>query len=521
MKNKKSNVGSFATAKLQAKRRSLLAILVTVLVFTMTIVGCDNDSTNNNGSSGGGGTSADPLNGTWKTGDGETITLTNGSFVIAQNNKQGMRGTYTTSAKSVSANISLAVKELHGDFLTEEIKKEGIDKTFESKWLTKEQFIDAFKKMLKELGKTDAQITAYLNEHSSDLNAMYSTITGTIDGDTMFLAVDGGTTYTKDGGSTNPGSGNMTWTKVTNSPFGTSYYSGLDAIAYGNGTFVAGGHDVGSVIKMAYSSDGKTWTAVDVGSVFGTSNIRAIAYGNGKFVTGDAYSSDNGKTWTAIPYNKSASASAIAYGNNMFVAVGYSGSTAYSSDGITWTAIANANRPFGTGSTAPDINGIAYGNNKFVAVGRSGTMAYSTDGTSWTAIPTTIFDYLDDGSTYKADICAIAYGNGKFVAVGGATNSAKIAYSSDGVTWTPVNTSTLFIVSSGNQSGQLYPTKIVSGTNKFVAVSDGGMATSTDGVTWTAVTQGGLGNISAIAYGNGTFVAGYQNNGSVYYSTGN
>ena len=51
MKNKQTNVGSFATAKLQAKRRSLLAIaLVAVIGFSMTA--CDDG----NGDDGGGNT---------------------------------------------------------------------------------------------------------------------------------------------------------------------------------------------------------------------------------------------------------------------------------------------------------------------------------------------------------------------------------------------------------------------------------------------------------------------------------
>ena len=55
MKNMKSNAGSFATAKLQAKRRSLLAILAITLVFGMTVVGCDDGSTDNNSNENGGG----------------------------------------------------------------------------------------------------------------------------------------------------------------------------------------------------------------------------------------------------------------------------------------------------------------------------------------------------------------------------------------------------------------------------------------------------------------------------------
>jgi len=77
MKNTKTNVGSFATAKLQAKRRSLLAILVIVLVFTMAVVGCDDDPTDNNGNESG--ELANPSDFTYtETENAITITKYNG-----------------------------------------------------------------------------------------------------------------------------------------------------------------------------------------------------------------------------------------------------------------------------------------------------------------------------------------------------------------------------------------------------------------------------------------------------------
>jgi len=329
-------------------------------------------------------------------------------------------------------------------------------------------------------------------------------------------------------------SGSGTWTAVTNSPFGTSYNADVDAIAYGNDTFVAGGYETTSVKKMAYSSDGITWTSVNISNNI---NTMAIAYGNGKFVTGNAYSTDNGKTWTTLTNSQSFGANTIAYGNNMFVAGGNSGAIATSTDGTTWTAVENAKRPFGTGTNAPVIRAIAFGGGKFVAGSSGGAIATSTDGTNWTLITTTAFDYLYVGSSYeetrKAEIMGITYGNGKFVAVGrgdgvGSENigkGCKIAYSTDGATWIPVNTSTIFIVSSGNQSSQLGPYAIASGTNKFVVVGEQGlMAYSTDGVAWTHADVRSIfttHHIKTIAYGNGTFVAGCQGNGLMAYSTGN
>ena len=79
-----------------------------------------------------------------------------------------------------------------------------------------------------------------------------------------------------------------------------------------------------------------------------------------------AYSTD-GINWTASTLPSSASWRAVTYGDSKFVAVasGYSDKAAYSTDGINWTA-----------STLPSSvswTSIAYGDGKFVAV------AYDSD----------------------------------------------------------------------------------------------------------------------------------------------
>jgi len=160
------------------------------------------------------------------------------------------------------------------------------------------------------------------------------------------------------------------WTAVTDSTFGTNIIS---AIAYGNGTFVAGSYNG----KMAYSTDGVTWTAVS-NTTFGTSDIRAIAYGNGKFVAGGSggkmATSTDGETWTAVSdstFDATRQINAIAFGNGKFVAGG--GKTATSTDGVTWTTVSDS-----TFVGTNQINAIAYdGSKRFVAVGSNGKIAYS------------------------------------------------------------------------------------------------------------------------------------------------
>jgi len=258
-----------------------------------------------------------------------------------------------------------------------------------------------------------------------------------------FVAVgqSGKIAYSADNGAT--------WTAVTNSTFGTS---DIRAVAYGGGRFVA----VGSQGKMAYSADnGANWTAVTNNSTIwdytdswgdpspSMAGIEAVAYGNGRFVAVGghgkmAYSDDNGVTWTAVTNNSTiwdytgyiidneavkavtskASIEAVAYGNGRFVAVGYQGEMAYSADnGVTWTAVSN-------GTLYGNI-AVAYGGGRFVAVGSQGKMAYSADnGENWTAVADSKFPSTNsDGNSFS--ISAIAYGNGRFVAVG---QEGKMAY---------------------------------------------------------------------------------------------
>ena len=181
----------------------------------------------------------------------------------------------------------------------------------------------------------------------------------------------------------------VNWTKIDSSPF-EGYY--IYSICYGNGKYVAGGGNPSMTItqnrpgnvppttvtidacaKMAYSTDGITWTEVD--STFGSSRIYSIYHGNGKFVAGGTdgkmASSTDGSNWTGVdsPFGSSGIHSTY-YGNGNFIAGGGSGKMAYSLDGITWTAVADS--AFGSST----ILSICYGNRRYVAVGGEGKMAY-------------------------------------------------------------------------------------------------------------------------------------------------
>jgi len=285
-------------------------------------------------------------------------------------------------------------------------------------------------------------------------------------------------------------------------------------------SFAACGGDDGGGDNNNNNNSGSSgsWTTVDLSSIFGENNqasngIYAIAYGNDKYVVGGyvyinsekkckiAYSSD-GVKWTPVDVSSifDYSIDAIAYGNGKFVAVGYYGyKVAISTDSVTWTE----------GTCNIRIKAIAYGNGIFVGVGYDGKIATSSDGLTWTAIDTgTIFDYVSYGQTRKTDILSIAYGNGNFVALGGF--GTKMAYSSNGgATWTAVDASDILGTNASSSSSTI---PITFGNNKFIIAGTGNkIATSMDGTTWTvtdSVLGGGLGAIYGLAYGNNKFVFG-------------
>ncbi|MDR2448130.1 MAG: hypothetical protein LBD58_12730, partial [Treponema sp.] len=104
----------------------------------------------------------------------------------------------------------------------------------------------------------------------------------------------------------------------------------------------------------------------------------------------------------------------IIYGAGKFVAVGESGMMAFSTDGIRWDAISSADSTFGDSDI---INDVTYGGGKFIGFGEdydypyASRIAYSTDGVTWTAVEDSVFG--DDSYIY-----GVTYGAGKFVAVG-------------------------------------------------------------------------------------------------------
>jgi hypothetical protein len=273
-----------------------------------------------------------------------------------------------------------------------------------------------------------------------------------------------------------------------------------------------------AIVSVVYGCEKKAGIAWDttkniaLRSDYGEPSVKGIAWGNNKFVAVGysfkyhdepdltngliAYSSD-GINWTSVKNTSfggiPSSINDIAFGKDKFVAVGDYGKIAYSPDGVNWTAVTN--NPFDSSGIAD----IAWGEDKFVAGGRNGKMAYSLDGVNWTAVT---------NSPFNSYIRSIAWGNNKFVASSG---SGEIAYSPDGINWTAAK----------DAPGS---TTIVWGKDKFVAGVNiweeeiglyGKIMYSSDGINWTAMMPSPLRNpnedythpIHKIAWGNNMFIA--------------
>src|ERR1043165_9289752 len=108
-------------------------------------------------------------------------------------------------------------------------------------------------------------------------------------------------------------------------------------------------------------------------------NLSAVSYGNGRFVAvgwnGTILMSVDGIDWVQQPSGIQDSLTGIVYGNGKFVAVG---STIWnSSDGVNWV------KRFSGDVGSIFLSDVAFGNDLFVAVGGYGTVLTSADGENW------------------------------------------------------------------------------------------------------------------------------------------
>ncbi len=182
-----------------------------------------------------------------------------------------------------------------------------------------------------------------------------------------------------------------------------------------------------------------------------------IAWGGGRFVAigygGSIATSTDGQHWTHADTPDRTSWLSAAYGAGVgWVVVSGDQIVATSPDGVTWTVQQ-------TLQGSPGASQVAFGNGVFVAAG-DGSSWVSADGKTWTPM--------------RAQLHSIAFGNGVFV---GTPSTGPVA-SADGRTW-PASATT----GSASQAND----GVAFGNGVFVATTGATMSTSTDGAHWTAV----------------------------------
>lgn len=177
------------------------------------------------------------------------------------------------------------------------------------------------------------------------------------------------------------------------------------------------------------------------------------------------------KSSSALP---SASMTDVAYGNGVYVAVGYNGAIIQSSDANTWTNVktkADVSSYTGvTDASSFSFSGIAFGAGTFVAGGSDGVILTSSDGTTWTQSRSGITTGIGD----------VRYLNFNGVRAFYALSTGCFITSTDGITWNEVTPS--------GANTQQFMTEITvgnSGTRLAVGESDGRIFSTTDGTAWT------------------------------------
>ncbi|MDR3021824.1 MAG: hypothetical protein LBU60_04030 [Clostridiales bacterium] len=279
----------------------------------------------------------------------------------------------------------------------------------------------------------------------------------------------------------------------------------FSGIAYGNGLFVAVSSSGNAQIMT--SPDGIVWT--EQKSPVSKTSWHGVTYGGGQFVAvgGAKAESDDDKesdcvmtspdgiNWTAQKATANIAWSSVAYGNDMYVAVGYTDDRKgimYSYDAIKWNIVTDNG-----GQNSPGIHywtSVTFGGGLFVAVSDWGVrrVVTSSNGIDWT---------LTSGPYDEQAWQSVTYGigpNGKgiFVAVG---------------VWGGQNTNGAVMTSQNGKTGwTLRPTPnlewidVTYGNNMFVAVTNVGknrVMVSRDGIKWTEQKAPGQGTWNRIVSG--------------------
>lgn len=290
-------------------------------------------------------------------------------------------------------------------------------------------------------------------------------------------------------------------------------------LIYANSLYVAGG--VGGTINT--STDFVTWTARTLGV---TTTVNAISYGNSIYAAGlsngNLRTSTNAITWASTSTLPSAPIYDIAFNGSIF-AISAQGAQIYTTtDFVT-------NTPTATLTPNTNYTTLSYLNSLWTAGGVSGNLQTSTDAITWNNLSTISPVSSITSLNYLNGIYLIGCANGNIFtstdlitttlrSTGLTTSSIySIVYtgsiyyassdnitvtSTDAITWTQVTNLPVYNATYSNLNFL---------NNVFaIPMSNGRLLTSTDLITWSDNNTGSGVAITALTYGAGKWVTGFQ-----------
>lgn len=293
----------------------------------------------------------------------------------------------------------------------------------------------------------------------------------------------------------------------------------VKSVGYLSNVWLAGGIASGS-ISLMYSSNGRSWSDTD----FGPDTVNSIAASSSRFVVGSdaglSYGTSSSFTGASYSTNSMWRCHDVAYDGTTWVAVGPIDSNnpattttlAYSTDGVTWDTPTTTFSDRGTS--------VAWGSNLWVAIGgTTDTVLTSSDGSTWTS--------LGSNDPQFTNPISVRYVNGLWVVTQDSTPSTY--YSQNGSNWYPFNDAQPGRISVGNDisSSSLYsinattPTSWTAISNPLKSVytiqqsnstlligGETGLYKSTNnGSSWTVVPTNNTGTITSLRYKNGVWFA--------------
>jgi hypothetical protein len=274
----------------------------------------------------------------------------------------------------------------------------------------------------------------------------------------------------------------MAWSVLQSSP--TSPYVGFGGIAFGNGTFVTVTRNI-----ILTSSNGFAWKTQTVDTNLSLERVtfganRFVAVGNRDRDFGTVLVSSDATNWNepVIPFVYDATT--VAFAKDRFFVATANGPMLTSTDGSAWTI--------------PDTNvlasAIAYGNGIYLGVGGLGSsygLIASDDGVNWRTLQTS----LQKVSVFEG---GLTFGKGLFVAAGYDTK--QISTSTNGVDWQARHSDGFpyQYVTFLNDSF------LAVGANGYGGAAE--ILNSNDGISWSRCPGLFHYPYSSIAYGNGVFV---------------